>query len=173
MKILNLALAIAAPALMSVGFVPTDNLPLIPNNVLYSNIIAFRQGSFKLSAQPYYDSLFTKKELKQLAKAEKLRTKCDDALLEKSALDTEANDLEREANNDAKTLKKVAKLRAKSASKELAALKSFETATATFKDIYTSELKNKLTDSLSTRGKASAKKPAAKKAPAKKVAKKK
>ena len=154
MKILNLALAIAAPALMSVGFVPTDNLPLIPNNVLYSNIIAFRQGSFKLSAQPYYDSLFTKKELKQLAKAEKLRTKCDDALIEKAALDTEANDLEREANNNSKTLKKVAKLRAKSASKELAALKSFETATTTFKDIYTSELKNKLTDTSSTRGKA-------------------
>lgn len=155
MKILNLALAIAAPAMMSVGFVPTDELPITPsNNVLYTNIISISQGPFKLKAQPYYDSLFTKKELKQLKKAEKLRTKCDDALIEKAALETEANDIEREGDKSAKTVKKVAKLRAKAASKELDALKSFETASATFKDIYSSELKNKLADTSSARAKA-------------------
>lgn len=154
MKILNLALAIAAPALMSVSFLPTDNLPLISNNVLYTNNITFLKSSFRLSSQPYYDSLFTKAELKKLAKAEKLRTKCDDGLLEKAALDTEANDLEREGDKSSKTLKKITKLRAKSATKELEALKSFETASATFKDIYTSELNNKLIDTSSARGKA-------------------
>ncbi|MBO4244678.1 MAG: SPOR domain-containing protein [Bacteroidales bacterium] len=155
MKILNLALAIAAPAMMSVGFVPADRLPITsPNNVLYTNNISILQGPFKLNAQPYYDSLFTKKELKQLKKAEKLRTKCEDALIEKAALETEANDLEREGDKSSKTVKKIAKLRAKAASKELEALKQFETAAATFKDIYTSELKNKLTDTSSARGKA-------------------
>ena len=104
--------------------------------------------------QPYYDSLFTKKELKQLAKAEKLRTKCSDGLAERDALDTEAAELERGGDKSSKTIKKIAKLKAKSSSKELAALKTFETAAATFKDIYTQELKNKLTDTLSARAKA-------------------
>ena len=154
MKILNLALAIAAPALMSVTYLPSDNLPLISNNVLYTNNITILKGSFRLSSQPYYDSLFTKADRKKLAKAEKLRTKCDDGLLEKAALETEANDLEREGDKTSKNLKKITKLRAKSASKELEALKAFETASATFKDIYTAELKNKLIDTSSARGKA-------------------
>ena len=55
MKILNLALAIAAPAMMSVGFVPADRLPITsPNNVLYTSNISILQGPFKLNAQPYY-----------------------------------------------------------------------------------------------------------------------
>ncbi|MBO4371837.1 MAG: SPOR domain-containing protein [Bacteroidales bacterium] len=155
MKILNLALAIAAPAMMSVGFLPTDYLPYNEhNNVLYTNQIAIVNGDFRLNAQPYYDSLFTKKERKQLTKADKLRTKAEEALLKKAAYDTEANDLEREGDKSDKTIKKIAKLRAKSASTELAALKQFETAASTYQTIYTQELNNKLTDTTSARSKA-------------------
>lgn len=155
MKILNLALAIAAPAMMSVGFLPTDYLPYNDyNNVLYTNQITVVNGDFRLNAQPYYDSLFTKKERKQLSKADKLRSKADEALIKKAAYETEANDLEREGDKSAKTIKKIAKLRAKASSTELAALKQLETAAETYKSIYTQELNNKLTDTSATRAKA-------------------
>lgn len=157
MKILKLALAIAAPAMLSVAFTPMDKLPEMSNNVLYVNQITSPCGSFKLSNRPYYDSLFTKKELKKLARAEKLRGKYEEGLLQKAAYDTEANDLERGDDKSSKTTKKIAKLRAKASSAELDAFKKFETACTIFKEVYTSELKKQMTDTSSARGKAATK----------------
>ncbi len=144
MKTLNLILALAAPALLAAGYVP-DNY----NTQYRGGIQAVAQvngdyDSFRLCKKPYYKELFSKKELKKLQKAEKLRTQALDYLLLASNAQKQANDLRTSSPElTDKIQKQIAKLEDKAAQLELDGLKTHEKATDIFRVVYTNVLNNK------------------------------
>jgi hypothetical protein len=74
MKILKIALAAAAPLMLTSAYLPQNEVV----NYMNTNCLQFVKtpldnGDFRLAKQSYYKELFSKKELKKLAKAEKLR----------------------------------------------------------------------------------------------------
>lgn len=156
MKIAKLALAATAPALLAANYAP-----IIQNNNsenfnirIINNIQSEITTNFRLKDQSYYSKIFSKKQLKQLAKAEKLRDKASEGLLLKSTWQNKADELKKISTNDKKNLKKIAKYEAKADKCELEALKTYEKAAETFKEIYTAELKNKIDNTDNSKNKA-------------------
>ncbi|MCQ2252705.1 MAG: hypothetical protein MJZ61_04560, partial [Bacteroidales bacterium] len=100
--------------------------------------------NFRLPKQPYYSELFSKKELKKLAKAEKFRDQSTEAMVMAAAIKKEASDLRKSSPElTSKIEKQIAKLEAKAIQQELDALKCFEKAADIYRVVYTNELNNK------------------------------
>ncbi|MBR4266589.1 MAG: SPOR domain-containing protein [Bacteroidales bacterium] len=142
MKAINLALAMVAPVMLGAGYLPEDKI--VNSTFTYElnieNPVGY-DGNFRLPKQPYYTDLFTKKELKKLAKAEKLREEASEGLVLAAAYQKQADDLK--TQKSAKIAKEMAKLEAKGTSQELKAFKAFEKASDIYREVYTNELNNK------------------------------
>ena len=144
MKVLNLALAICAPMIFSSAYLPqNENINTLNLNYLKSINTPFDNGDFRLSKQSYYNELFSKKELKKLDKAEKLRDKASESTVLAAAYQKQADELEKSSSKTNKIIKQISSLKAKAAQEELKALKSFEKASDIYREVYTNELNNK------------------------------
>ena len=142
MKALKLMLAIAAPALLGAGVLPKTDNYRHTDEIQIQNPLSDDSG-FRLPKQSYYQELFTKKELKKLNKAEKLRTQSTEALVLAAAIQKQADEIKMSEASSSKIQKQAAKLEAKAVSQELNALKLYEKAADIYRVVYTNELNNK------------------------------
>lgn len=145
MKILKIALAAAAPLMLTSAYLPQNEVVNYKNiNCLQFVNAPFDNGDFRLAKQPYYKELFSKKELKKLAKAEKLREQASEGMVLAAAYQKQSDDLKNSsASGSKKIVKQISSLSAKAASEELKALKAFEKASDIYREVYTNELNNK------------------------------
>ncbi|MCR4561466.1 MAG: SPOR domain-containing protein [Bacteroidales bacterium] len=145
MKILKIALAAAAPLMLTSAYLPQNEVV----NYMNTNCLQFVKtpldnGDFRLAKQSYYKELFSKKELKKLAKAEKLREQASEGMVLAAAYQKQSDDLKNSSASDSKKIvKQISSLSAKAASEELKALKAFEKASDIYREVYTNELNNK------------------------------
>ncbi|MCQ2250245.1 MAG: SPOR domain-containing protein [Bacteroidales bacterium] len=143
MKALNLILALAAPAVLAAGYLPENYNSQIINEIQIVKSSVDDDDSFRLAKQPYYKSLFTSKELKKLAKAEKYRLKASESLVLAAASQKQADDLRASSPElTDKIQKQIAKLEAASAQQELNGLKTFHKASEIYRVVYTNVLNN-------------------------------
>jgi hypothetical protein len=150
MKVLKLALAAVAPLMLTSAYLPqNENINSLRVNSLLLANVPFDNGDFRLSKQPYYKELFSKKELKKLDKAEKLREKASEGMVIAAAYQKQAEELKKSSSGSKNIAKQVSTLSAKAASEELKALKSFEKASDIYREVYTNELNNKTFSSTS------------------------
>ena len=139
MKTLQIILALAAPAMIAAGYVPeNDNCynSLNINNIQFAQSPTGDDDGFRLCKQAYYGELFDDKDLAKLDKAEKYRSKAEEATVLAVAIQKQADDLKIISGQSSKIQKQSAKLSAKAASQELTALKTFEKAASLYRPVY-------------------------------------
>ena len=156
MKIAKIALVATAPTLLAANFAPSNvnNVSEYYNYRIINNLQSNNASNFRLKNQSYYNNIFSKKQLKKLAKAEKLRDKAAEGILLKSTWQNKADELKKLSSSSKSNLKKIAKYESKADKSELAAYKTFENAAETFKEIYTAELNNKINGTENAQNKA-------------------
>lgn len=142
MKAVKIALALFAPTMLAASYMPKN---IIFNNQYVSELQYKSQSDddqfFRLPKQSYYTELFSKKELKKLAKAEKYRAQATEGLVIAAAFQKQADDLKTSVSE--KSVKELKTLEAKANAQELKALKAFEKASDIYREVYTNELNNK------------------------------
>ncbi len=144
MKALNLILALATPAVLAAGYLPDYHNSQIINEIQIAKSSVDDDDSFRLAKQPYYKSIFTSKELKKLAKAEKLRLKASEYLVLSAASQKQAEDLKSSSPElTDKIQKQISKLEAAATQQELNGLKTFHKASEIYRVVYTNVLNNK------------------------------
>lgn len=139
MKTLQILLALATPAIIAAGYAPenySNYNALNINNIQLVNRTTTDDDGFRLNKQPYYHEMFNDKELSKLDKADKYRTKAEEATVLAVAIQKQADDLKIISGQSAKIQKQSAKLSAKAASQELTALKTFEKAASIYRQTY-------------------------------------
>lgn len=144
MKVLKLALAMVSPLVLTSAYLPQNlNTNSLEINELRLPLKTYSNGDFRLSKQSYYKDLFSKKELKKLAKAEKFRQEASEGMVMAAAYQKQAEDLKKSGDSSKKTAKQLSKLLSKASAQELKALKAFEKASDIYREVYTNELNNK------------------------------
>ncbi|MBR4327021.1 MAG: SPOR domain-containing protein [Bacteroidales bacterium] len=136
MKTLQIILALSAPALLAAGFMPEEVNNYNALNISNIQIVHSDDDGFRLCKQGYYREMFNEKELSKLDKAEKYRTKAEEASVLAVAIQKQSDDLKIISGQSAKIQKQSAKLAAKAASQELTALKTFEKAASLYRPVY-------------------------------------